>query len=498
MVDLGGRMFNKKTLKTKETKKIQVRFSDFSNWENVSDSKKAVTDTRQCFNFIVNRGDLEAGYGFKKLKLPISNTDLQDEDFNVQATEVLGMWMTPIFETQSEVDKYYVFYIDENKKVFFFNIFSSDKFMYEEEIQFNEIPCAATFRINGLDTILFSSPSDQTVGVSVGGVRTFDNIPKFLSGCWHGNYFFLVTVGDKNNLVYSTETIANWNDDNKFDVEIPDVRGGLKFVVSFNDDLYIFRDYGIIKLSLYGSGETKFNLQNIYYSSAYIYPSSIAKNGDYIIFTTQDGIYTFDGANVKKVELPVERLLNETRNSTIAAACFDNKYFLACKINFDDEEQIGIESGDFSNNAVVVYDLIDKTTSVIRGIDVRQFCVINTPYLQKLCAIFRGEQKACIGELTKDGTFFGEALKKVWKSPKTDFGYAENLKRIMSVTVKPHTVCQIVLESENGEKVTINSQDCETSQRFIVNLLGKSFAISFISQSDQAISNPEFEVKVVS
>ena len=68
----------------------------------------------------------------------------------------------------------------------------------------------------------------------------------------------------------------------------------------------------------------------------------------------------------------------------------------------------------------------------------------------------------------------------------------------MSVTVKPHTVCQIVLESENGEKVTINSQDCETSQRFIVNLLGKSFAISFISQSDQAISNPEFEVKVVS
>lgn len=491
-------MFNKKTLKTKETKNMFVRFSDFSKWANESDSKKEVTDTGECFNFIINQGDLQSGYGFKKLKLPTSMAETQDYDFDVDATEILGIWMTPVFESQAGVDKYYVFYIDEDKKVFFFNVFSDNKFMFEENLQLNEIPCAATFRINGLDTILFSSPSDQTVGVSIGGVITYNNIPKFLSGCWHGDYFFLVTVGDKNNLVYSTETIANWNDNNKFDVDIPDVRGGLKFVISFNDDLYIFRDYGIIKLSLYGSGETKFNLQNIYYSSAYIYPSSIAKNGDYIMFTTQDGIYTFDGANVKKIESPVEKILNATRNSSIAAACYDNKYFLACKLNFDDDDVVGVESGNFSNNAVIVYDLIDKTISVVRGIDVRQFCVINTPYLQKLCAIFRGDKKAYIGELTTDGAFFGVALKKVWKSPKTDFGYANKLKRIMSVTVKPHTVCKIVIETENGEKVTIDSKDCEISQRFVVNLLSKSFAISFISESGQAISNPEFEVKVVS
>ncbi len=491
-------MFKKKNLTAKETEKMTVRFSDFSSWEDISDSKRKSTDTKECYNFVINRGDLEAGYGFKQLALPNSTTDLTDYSFEVDATEVFGIWMAPIYDSYSGQDKYYVFYLDEGKNVYFFNIFSSDKFMYDEDVQFNEIPYAAPFRINGIDTLLFSSPSDQTVGLSTSGPQVYNNIPKFLSGCWHKNYFFLVTTGDQNGLVYSTETIANWNDNNKFDVEIPEVRGGLKAVISFHDDLFIFRDYGIIKLSLYGSGETKFDLQNVYYSASYIYPSSIAKIGDYIMFATQDGVYSFDGSNVKKVELPFEKLLNSTRNTSVAAACFENKYFLACKIDFDDGEELGVESGSFENNAIIVYDLENKACTLMRGIDVRQFCVINTPYLQKLCAIFRGDKKAKVGELTCDGSFFGTQLKKVWRSPRTDFGFAGKLKRMMSVSVKPHTVCEIVIETEEGESISISCKDSETTQRFLVNALSKSFVISIISQSAGSIACPEFEIKVVS
>lgn len=490
-------MFNKKNLKTKSSKNLKIRLDDFSKWQNLSDSVRGVSDTRECYNFTVSRGELEAGYGFKQLSLPTSETDLTDYPVTVGASEVFGIWMAPMYEKQSAIDKYYIFYLDEDKQIWYFNIFTEKLMLPEYDMVFNEIPQAAQFRINGYDTMLFSSPSDQTIGVSFAGVNTFDNIPKFLSGCWHGTYFFLVTTGDRNGLVYSTETIANWNDNNKFDVDIPDIRGGLKFVISFHDDLYIFRDYGIIKLSLYGDSNENFDIQNIYYSSSYIYPSSIAKNGEYIIFAAQDGIYTFDGANVKKVELPFEDAFVRTRNSATIAACFENKYFLACKMDFDDDEEIGVESGSYENNAIIVYDTITQEFSLVRGVDVRQFCNVNTPKFQKLCAIFRGDKKAMIGELTKDGSFFGTQLKKVWHSPRTDFGYAQSLKRIKSVTVKPHTVCQIRIESEEGEVVTISSTDCEKSQRYLVGLVSKSFVISFISQSGQSIACPEFDVMVV-
>ena len=178
-------------------------------------------------------------------------------------------------------------------------------------------------------------------------------------------------------------------------------------------------------------------------------------------------------------------------------ASYQNKYFLACKIDFGDDEQVGIESESFENNAIIVYDIETKEKSVIRGIDVRQFCVVNTPQFQKLCAIFRGDKKAVIGELTQDGAFFGTQLKKIWHSPWTDFGYANSLKKIKSVTLKPHTECQILIETEDGERVALTSKDVEESQRLLVGLVSKSFKISFISQSNKTISCPEFDVMVV-
>ena len=118
-------MFKKKNLTAKETEKMTVRFSDFSSWEDISDSKRKSTDTKECYNFVINRGDLEAGYGFKQLTLPNSTTDLTDYSFEVDATEVFGIWMAPIYDSYSGQDKYYVFYLDEGKDVCFFNIFSS-------------------------------------------------------------------------------------------------------------------------------------------------------------------------------------------------------------------------------------------------------------------------------------------------------------------------------------------------------------------------------------
>lgn len=493
-------MFNRKNLKTKSVKKLKIRLDDFSNWNSFADSKRDISDTRECYNFKVSKGELEAGFGFKKLMLPNSKTDLTDQSFDIDATEVLGIWMEPIYYSVGEEDRYYIFYLDQTKTLFFFEIFDEDKVMFEEfEMQFQQIPYGAPFRINGADMMLFSSAQDQTMGFGFTGVFTYENIPKFISGCWHGNYFFLLTSGDKNKLFYSTEVIANWNDNNKFEVDLPDVRGGLKFLISFQDDLYIFRDYGIMKLSLFNnSSDEVFDIQNIYYSSSYIYPTSISKNGDYIMFASQDGLYSFDGANVKKIDLPFDEIFTKTRNSDMASACYEDKYFLACRLDFDDNETFGIESSTtYQNNAIIVYDIESKACSLIRGVDIRKFCLVKTPYFQKLCAIFRGDKKAYIGELTNDGKFFDTQLKKMWHSPQTDFGYADKLKRINSVTLKPHTVCNIKIIAENGESIVINSIDSDKSVRHSVNILSKSFSFSITSESSNNISCPEFDVSVI-
>lgn len=475
-------MFNKKTLPTRDGSIKVTVIDDFSSVEGIN------------YNVRETENGIESGYGFKRLLLPTSAAGA-DVQFNTNATAVLGAWQFTWYDNTDNVDKYYIYYINESKQLKYINILGK-KSIYQTGITLNSAtPSCATFRINNdNDMIFFSSPSDDTVGHGGSGKQVFDNIPKFISACWHGPYLFLITTGAANKLMYSTSKIDIWNDDNTAEVAIPDLRGGMKKIISVNDYLYLFYEYGVVKLSLYSVG-AKVSYSHIFSSTAQIYENTIAKCGNSVYFLTTEGLFALENGQVKRMDKQ-PRFIKE-KNSTACAECFDGKYFLACVCDFGDSKKIGIENQTYTNNAIIVFDAATQKYSYTRGIDIQSFFLIKTPIMQRLCATTRGTHKGHFAQLTYDGKFFGEDLPKCWQSKPLDFGSLDQ-KEFLQLEFGGKTIGDMNISSSRRSCTLKMSHTISQPIKYKIKLFGDQFTLSFSSSAELSVSYPRIKVKHLS
>ena len=93
--------------------------------------------------------------------------------------------------------------------------------------------------------------------------------PKISSMALHYERLFATVDGEKNSVWFSDDLDpTNWSmslDEAGF-IELIDERGALLKVVSFLDYIYIFREYGISRLTAYGD-QTSFSVSNLFVSS---------------------------------------------------------------------------------------------------------------------------------------------------------------------------------------------------------------------------------------
>lgn len=472
-------MFYRKTLPTRSGNTKTIKIDDFSASADVS------------YNVRETENGIESGYGFARLKLP-TNTSVSDVAFNTNAATITGAWQFTWYDNTANEDKYYIYYMDENNEIKFINILGK-KTIYETDITLNSAsPSCATFRINDdNDMIFFSSEEDQTTGHGGSGKQVFENIPKFISACWHGPYLFLVTTGPTNKLVFSSSKIDIWNDDNTYEVDIPDLRGGMKKVISVNDYLYLFYEYGVVKLSLYSVG-AKVSYSHIFSSSAKIYENTIAKCGNSIFFYTTEGMFELESGQVKKMSNQPRFVLND--NKYMCAECFDGKYFLACACNFGDNKTIGGENQTHKNNVMVVFDTATKKFSYTRGVDVSTFFVIKTPKFQRLCATIRGKYKAHLAQLTTDGKLFDDVLPKCWESKPLSFDSMEE-KEILQIGFSGKTIANMCISSKTRNRSLKISHSGTELNKYKIKIIGDEFVLSFSSDAEIKVSYPQIKVK---
>lgn len=490
-------MFNKKEFATRKSKTIKVRLNSFDEWKDGADgSAVKLGQTVHSFNFGTKTGALTAGLGLKKPTLPTNQTGTVMSEFDVDATEVLALYPFTTFDNMTNTDRYYLFYLDTGRQLCFFDLLGT-KGMRRTEVTFNEIPNAAAFKINSdVDTVFFSSPSDKTLGYNNAGPAYYDNIPKFISGCWHGPYLFMVTVGDTNKLIYSKKRVDIWNYDNVEDVPLPyDIRGGLTKLVSLRDSMYLFRNYGITRLNLY-SLKAELSFTNIFESHSHIYPKSISIYGDKIVFLTDEGLFSVEGNMVNKIDMPIEDNIMPANHDCVGV-CFNGKYYLACRYDFKDDLKIGEEAAGCKNNALIEFDLENKSFEISRGLDVCDMTVVQTPMARKLFAAVRGTHKAHLGEVAHNGMIFDQPLHKVWSVNNLDFGYGSNDKCVTDITIKPGASGKFTIASETDSQ-TLDVPLSTRTQRFRTRVFGKTFALSIESDAPSpVISCPELSVKVL-
>lgn len=479
-------MFDKKLLKTKKVSEKEFEFDVFKNQQNQDDDPTLISpgQARESYNLISEDGSLQSGYGFSSLSMPANETDLdREEPFIVRGDEILFLWKMKWYDASRDSNRHYLFFYNSQNEVCFDNIFGlRSEVPFVIQTEFSSLPFITNYRSDGEDTILLSAKEGVLKQIFSGADVKTGQSEAIISCCNHYGKLFAITAAARGKLVYSSDDIFSWKDNGTKDLDFSDERGDLNKIISFNDYVYLFRDFGITKLSEYGE-ENEFSISHIYKASAFIRPNTIVEIGDSVYFVEGEKLKKFNGVSVKDVPISAMKLLQGQDNRYATAECFDGKYFLACNAKFDDEKIVACEEENFNNNALFVYDIQKQHLDIVRGVDIRQLLALSNGLKSKLIACFYNQNKNMIGQLTKDGIVFDQSLANLWKSGQLDFGVLGKRKTIKTFQINSQKDCSIRFASDEGEKVC-SVKGGEKLQQVIVNLSGKSFEIEISSEKE--------------
>lgn len=502
-------MFYSKPLITKKVKNYTVNFSAFANGMNseIDEGILPYKYAKSCYNYTIENGALKNGIGFEPLSLPISSDDISQERIVVMEKdqEIKALWVYKYFDNSTNKPDYKLLFYTQGGVIRWTNLVGKMPYTFPiaSLIYSDGVPNAVNYRLNGVDVMIFSSPTDGMWKYDANHMaQKVENGPSILSSCLHYERLFaIVENGERNRLSFSASLDpTNWNEtleDGGF-IDMQDERGSLNKVVSFNDYIYVFRDFGVSKVSAYGD-QTEFSVSHLFISSAKIYGNSVCVCGDRIMFLNRDSIVSFDGYNATKLELGIDNLFKGVFNDKCSALYYNGKYYLACRLNFNDGEKIGCEnySQGYINNAVIEIDLKTGDISITRGVDICSMLLVDNGEFCKVIACFNGEHKGVIGQMTRDGKIFGKPLKKCWISPKSNLGFPTKQKRVKEVLIKTKSNCKVKINTESKSRI-YNLKGSAKTQRIKTNIYGEQIEISFISDedSDIEISCPQIVVGV--
>ena len=502
-------MFYYKTLLKKNVTDYKITFSAFASGmtSEVDEGILSYKYAKRCYNYKVESGALKDGIGFEPLTLPKSRDNPSDERTIVMepGQKVEKMWLYTYFDQDKKQADYKILYYN-NGQIRWMNIYSISIYtgILASVIYNTSVPNAINYRLDGKDWIIFSSPTDGMWKYNVDYMaQRVENGPSLVSMCLHYERLFAILEdGERHRLTFSanldpTNFNASLNEGGFIDMQ--DDRGRLIKVVSFNDYVYVFREFGVARVSAYGD-QTTFSVTQLFASSSKIYANSICVCGDIILLLTRDGLYSFNGSTTSKITLGVESLFEGIVNEDCASVYHNGKYYLALRLNFDDGEKIGCENyaDGYVNNAIIELDLKTGDISITRGVDVCSMLLVDDGEICKLLACFNGEHAKDIGQMTHDGKFFGTPLKKCWVSPKSNLGYPTQVKRIKEVFVKTKSPCEVKITTESTSK-TFSLEGSNVTQRLRPNIFGEQVEVSFISESkDTDISCPYITLGVTS
>jgi len=495
-------MFYRNTLKTKKSQEKTFEFDMFASNQNTSNDETTlkIGEPKCVYNFICQDGTLKSGYGFKPLAMPTSETDIENEvEIPVRGSMVKTIWKLKWYNKPDDINCYFLFYFNDEANICYDNLFKKRYATFILPTEYTQTPYATYYRKNGNDAIMLSGDGGNLMVITGSNTYTSETAPKVISCCNHYGKLFAITATARGSLVYNDNSdILTWEDDKTVDLDFGDERGDLNKIMSFNDYLYLFRDFGITRVSEYGS-DNLFAISHMYQSDAYIYPNTIAQAGDYIYFLEGESLKAFNGSSVKTIELDCMNILKGEDNRYAFGECFNGKYYLACRGNFDDGQTIGCESYEngYNNNILMVIDPQTNHVDMIRGVDINELLALTNKFKSKLVACFHNENIGRIGEITTDGTLFDFAMPALWQSGKTDFGYPGKIKRVKSFNIKTENNCQVVIESEKESK-TFNVCGKDSVQKIRANVLGNQFTVK-ISHNESGkvyISNFVLNVSV--
>ena len=488
-------------------KKLKYKLFNYANFEagintDIDENIIPMNVSTNSYNFSYKNGALTTGMGVGDLKI---RYDLTDEEKirgirYPEDVELLTIWNYENYFSETETLSRWLIFYGSDKRIYmhYMYINSGTILPLSSTLQVESVPKFMFYRINGDPYYIFITKDAgmQAYNMRNQALRTITNIPTINSYCIHNNRLYVTDVDHKNQVWYSHEDDpTNWaiNSDDSGSIEFKDRRGNCLKVVAFEDYVYVFREYGISKITAHKQ-QSEPQTENMFLSSNSIKGDTVCVCGDKILFMTTDGLYSFNGNTVSKIEVKVESLLRKI-TKYLCAEYHNNAYYLACKINFDDNNLIGCEkNGDYTTNALLKFDLTTNELSILRGVDITFMNAIKEINQNFLAIVIKENDVHKIGVIDESGKVFNNNLAKYWKSGCWDFDMPNKKKLFKKFYInceKDATITFIV----DGQKYAYEILGSEDTITLSPNLRGYNLSVE-ISASDPEtkISAPKIMV----
>ena len=477
----------------------EFKFALFGNSQNHEKDRRVLKtgEPSVCFNLTTEDGTLKKGMGIEDFSMPLSYDNLDDEfKINIRGNEVQTLWKLKWYDLNRGYNCYYLFYFNDEGYICYDNLFETRPATFLIPTEFTSTPYATYYRKDGQDAILLSGEGSNLTVITGERYSTSENAPRIINCASHYGKLFAITSTERGVLVYNEDPdVLAWSDEKTKGLDFSDDRGDLNKILPFNDYLYIFRDFGITEISEYGEA-SEFAISHIYQSSAYIEPNSIAECGEKIYFLEGKRLMEFNGRTVNDLGLQCLRKLSGSQRYAYGE-CFDGKYYLACRIDFDDDKKVGCENSDlgYKNNALLVYTIESGHVDILRGVDINELLALTNRFKSKLVMCFHNDYIGKIGQLTLGGKLFENNLYGVWESGITDFGMSGVAKRINKFTIQSKGDLRMSISSDVETKV-FEIKGKSSVQTIEANVLGRHFGIKIEVDSQENVDVSELVVFV--
>ncbi len=484
--------------------KLTIKIDNFANGLNTkydqNHSQINVSETLK--NFAYDRGALVSGIGFDSLSSHLASSaqaEILDRDLaTIGSIERIFHFYKYDEEEGMRKDK--LIFVSSNYQLYYINLYSEDKSVNMiRNIKFTSLPQAVRYRLNGEDVIIFTSPTDNMV-VWNGVDEPYDvlDAPRISSMCLHYERLFATVDGEQNAVWFSDDLDpTNWslNLEEAGFIELIDERGALKKVVSFGDYVYIFREYGISRLTAFAS-QSEFSVSNLFVSSGKIYTNSVSVCGDRIIFMAEDGMYAFDGLTTTKILEEISHGLVGQNNDDCSACYYNGNYYLSCKFLFGDDDD-NCKNNFVANSILEIDATTCKLKSLTHGLNIKYISAMTGNFPGVVALVSPNEKNAFLPTfICKNGQYLGKTLEKVWKSPFTILTNGMEKKTLRKLSVSTLGDIKIkIFHDDKQHEYAIKGSKKPTILRLNIGLDNFAFAIISCDQLCQ-IDRIMFEFSV--
>lgn len=335
-------------------------------------------------------------------------------------------------------------------------------------LHFTKEPTAVNYNFNGEDVMIFSSVNGDMLIYDGMSVTTVPSAPKVESMCIHGERLFLIDSANRNSLWFSDDfDPTNWNvslSEAGF-IDMSGEKGRLLKVISFGGYLYVFRSYGITRVTAYGEQQS-FSVSDLFVSSGKIRGESITVCGNCVLFFASDGLYRFDGLSATRISDAYKDFIDFSFGA-VRGAYYDGRAYFVVKTLFEGLSENCIFCIDPKNYSEYYF---------LKGAQPTDVTIVNGVNDYALLAA-SGDGK--ILRLIDDGVTAGEVNTKIWAGKFGDFGVSAKRKLLSEISFYSDTAAQIEV-SADGRKKVYGVKGKIARQVIKPNLIADRFSIKII------------------